>query len=121
MEKKDNRGLLRLLSTLLLSLVLLGFYYFSMSFSFFPFVMFGYMIAEAVLVVVYICYNRAFSWRGVSEDMLPEEWDAEKKSRFLAECKERQRRSQWMLVAIISFLVTFICEALLLFLLPLVK
>ena len=121
MEKKDNRGLLRLLSTVLLSLVLLGVYYFSMSFSFFPFVMFGYMIAEAVLVVVYICYNRAFSWRGVSEDMLPEKWDAEKKSVFLAECKERQKRSQWMLVAIISFLVTFICEALLLFLLPLVK
>ena len=121
MEKKDNRGLLRLLGTLLLSLVLLGFYYFSMSFSFFPFVMFGYMIAEAVLVVMYVCYNRAFSWRGMSEDMLPEEWDAEKKSGFLAECKERQRRSQWMLVAIISFLVTFICEALLLFLLPLVK
>ena len=121
MEKKDNRGMLRLLSTVLLSIVLLAFYYFSMSFSFFPFVMFGYMIAEAALVITYIVYNRGFSWRGVSEDMLPEKWDAEKRSSFLTECREKQKRSQWMLVAIISFLVTFICEVLLLFLLPLVK
>ena len=121
MEKKDNKGLLRLLATLGLSLVLLGFYYFSMSFSFFPIVMFGYMIAEAALVITYIVYNRGFSWRGVTEDMLPEKWDADKRSRFLDECKQRQKNSQWMLVAIISFLVTFICEALLLFLLPLVS
>jgi hypothetical protein len=120
MEKKDNRGIVRLLSTLALSLVLLGFYYYSLSFSFFPFVMFGYMIAETAFIIVYLFYNRGFSRKGITEDMLPDEWDADKKREYIQDGKDRLKKSQWMLVIIISFLVTFICEAVINFLLPLV-
>ena len=118
MEKKDKSLLWRLLGTVLLSLVLLGFYYFSLNFSFFPIVMIGYMVSLAALSLIYIIYNRAMSRNGVTEDMLPVEWDIEKKREFIEDGKRRLRRSRWILVAIISFIITFVVEALVLFVAP---
>ena len=120
MDKKDKGSILRLVGTLLLSLALLAFYYFSLNFTFFPFVMWGYMIALAVVSLAYVIYNRGMSRKGVSEDMLPDEWDADRKREYVEDGKNRLGRSRWMLSFIIAFVVTFATEAILLFFVPLV-
>ena len=83
MVKKGKNLLWHLVITVVLSLVLLAFYYFSLNFSFFPFVMWGYMIALAALALAYIIYNRGMSRKGITEDMLPDEWDADKKREYI--------------------------------------
>ena len=119
MEKNDKSKLRHFVLATVLSLALLAFYYFSMNFRFFPIVMFGYMIALAVLAFAYVIYNRAMSRKGITEDMLPVEWDIEKKREFIEDGKRRLDRSRWMLVCIIALIVTFVAEAVTLFLLPL--
>ncbi len=120
MVKKERNFLWRFVITLVLSLALLAFYYISLNFSFFPFVMWGYMLALAGLTLTYIIYNRGMSRKGITEDMLPDEWDADKKREFIESGINRLKRSRWMLMLIIAFLVTFAVEAITLFLLPLI-
>jgi uncharacterized membrane protein len=77
------------------------------------------MVALAVLAFIYIVYNRAFSRKGVTEEMLPPEWDVEKKREFIEDGKRRLAKSKWMLMGIIALIVTFVVEAVTLFLIPL--
>lgn len=105
--------------TVVSSALALGFYYFAINFRFFPIVMWGYMIALAVLALTYVIYNRGMSRRGVTEEMLPDEWDYDKKREFIEDGERRLSRSRWMLVPIIAFTVTLMCEAVLLFVTPL--
>lgn len=118
-DKKSNEKIWRVVLTAILSVVLLAFYYFSLSFNFFPFVMWGYMSALAVLTLTYIIYNRAMSRNGVTVEMLPDEWSEEKKTEFVEDGKRRLKRSGWMLMFIIAFVITFAVEAVTLFVFPL--
>ena len=113
--KKQN--IIRLALTVALAVVLLVVYRISLSFSFFPIVMWGYMIILTVLVIVYIFYNRGFSRRGITVDMLPDEWDEERKEQFVKSAERRQEGSKWMLMVIVAFLVTFLFDAIELFIL----
>ena len=117
-EKKDKvkrKKLVQLLLTVVLTAVFLAVYRVSLNFNFFPIVMWTYMIALTVLVIVYIFYNKGFSQKGLTVDMLPESWEAERKANFVRQAQERQRKSKWMLILIIAFLVTFLVDAIDLF------
>jgi hypothetical protein len=72
-------------------------------------------------VLVYIFYNRGFSRKGVTADMLPDEWSEERKTEFIRSGEKRLERSKWILVFIISLLFTFIIEAIILFAVPFIK
>ena len=128
-KKLDKKGLVYLFSTVGLSAFFCAFYYCSMEISsrnielyyFFPSVMFIYMATLTVLVFAYIIYNRGFSRKGITVDMLPSEWSEEKKNEFVESGKKRLQRSKWLLIFIISLLFTFIAEAFALFVLPMIK
>ena len=117
--KVGSQKILTAIATAVLSVVLVAIYYFSLAFEFFPIVMWGYMIALAVLALTYVIYNRGFSRKGVTEEMLPDEWSPEEKTLFIRDGERRLRRSKWMLVLIVAFFVTFAVEAWLLFVNPL--
>ena len=117
-KAKDKRNIARILITVALSVVLLVFYRVSLDYEFFPYVMWGYMIALAVLVLVYILYNRGFSRKGITVDMLPDEWSEERKTEFVLSAKKRMDRSRWMLMLAMGFLVTFMFDAIELFVFP---
>lgn len=78
-------------------------------------VMIAYFLIFAVLLVVYLAYNRGFVNKDVTEEMLPADWSNEKKQTFLAAEKARAEKSRWMLTVIIPFVFVFMCEALYLF------
>ena len=125
----DKRKRTYIFSTVGLSAFFCTFYYFTMEVSardprfayFFPVVMFAYMATLTVLVLVYIFYNRGFSRKGVTADMLPNEWSEERKTDFIRDGEKRLERSKWILVFIISLLFTFIVEAIILFAVPFIK
>lgn len=128
-KKLDKKKLVRLFSTVGLSAFFCAFYYCSMEISsrsielyyFFPAVMFIYMAVLAILVLAYIIYNRGFSRKGVTVDMLPPEWSEEKKLQFVESGRIRLEKSKWLLIFIISFMFTFIVEAFALFVIPMLK
>ena len=78
-------------------------------------VMIAYCLIFAVLLIVYLAYNRGFVNKDVTEEMLPAEWSDEKKQAFLAAERVRAEKSRWMLTVIIPFVFVFMCEALYLF------
>lgn len=80
-----------------------------------PVVMAVFMVAFAGLLVGYLAYNRGFVNKDVTVDMLPKDWDEEKKTAFVEGNKRRAEKSRWMLVLIIPFVVVFMAEALYLF------
>ena len=116
-KKKRNGKLFWGIITAVVSLIIIVFYRVCLSFEIFPYVMWGYMIALTALIVVYIVYNRGFTRRGVEVDMLPDDWDEDRRARFVESGKQRLRRSKWMLTLIIGFLLTFLLDALELFVL----
>ena len=128
-KKLDKKKLIYLFSTVGLSAFFCAFYYSSIEISsrnqelryFFPAVIFIYTAVLTVLSFVYIVYNRGFSRKGVTVDMLPDEWSEEKKLEFVENGKLRLERSKWMLVLIISLSFTFIVEVFIFFVLPMIK
>ena len=72
----------------------------------------GYMAAATVLIFTYVIYNRGFSRRGLTEEMLPDTMSAEEKKEFIESGKRRMKRSSWMLIPIIALLLTFLLEIL---------
>ena len=117
-EKTSKKNVITLCATVGVALLLLAFYYFSMNFEFFRFVMWGYMIALAALVIAYIIYNKGMYLKGVTEEMLPDEMSLEEKRALIDGAKRRLERSKWMIMLIIGFISTFAVEAVLLFVLP---
>lgn len=117
-EKLSKKSVVTLCATVGMALLLLAFYYFSMNFEFFRFVMWGYMIALAALVIAYIIYNKGMYLKGVTEEMLPDEMSIEEKRALIDGAKRRLERSKWMIMLIIGFISTFAVEAVLLFVLP---
>lgn len=120
-EKPSKKNVITLCATVVVALLLLAFYYFSMNFEFFRFVMWGYMIALAALVIAYIIYNKGMYLKGVTEEMLPDEMSLEEKRALIDGAKRRLERSKWMIMLIIGFIFTFAVEAVLLFVLPWVE
>ena len=78
-------------------------------------VMVAYMAAFGILLSAYIIYNRAFSRKNVTPEMLPDHWSADEKQSFIRDGEERVKKSEWMLMIIIPLLVTFAAEAMYLF------
>ena len=79
-------------------------------------VMIVYMTLATVLALAYVIYNKGFSKKNITADMLPADWSEEKKIEFIRKNAEREKRSKWMLLLIIPFAFVFIIEVLYLFL-----
>lgn len=106
----------RLLLTLVINTaVIFAIYRIAIGFEWFPVVMWVYLIATAGLAIGYTVYNRGFSRRGITADMLPDAMSAEEKCEFVADGERRARRSKWMLTLLIPLILTFAYDLLELF------
>ena len=61
--------------------------------------------------LAYLIYNRFFYRNDITHEQLPQDWSAEKKIAFLEDAKNRQNRSKWMLTIIFPLVVTFLIDA----------
>ena len=106
---------MRLLVTVVLTFILLFLYYGCVAIGMAQAVMIAYFVVFAALIITYLAYNRGFVNKDVTVDMLPADWDEEKKQAFLEANRRRAERSRWMVMVIIPFVIVFMCEALYLF------
>ncbi len=119
-EKKQLSGeSVRLATSLVINSVLLLFVYYGAMAINIPIiastVTIAYMVILGGFLIAYVAYNRAFSRKGITPDMLPDSWSQEQKQNYIDDGERRIKRSRWMLAVIIPFLVTFIADALYLF------
>ncbi len=75
----------------------------------------AYMAIFGASLVVYIIYNRAFTRKNITYEMLPDVWSAEQKTAYILDGQERLKRSEWLMYIIIPFLVPIGIDALYLF------
>ena len=116
----DKKSRNRMLAIIGLTLLFMAVYFTAVSLPYeLRYVSYGlmvlYMAALAVFAIVYICYNFAFTRKGITAEMLPDTWSEEKKQEFIQKGKDREQKSRWMLMIIFPLVVTFIAEALYLF------
>ncbi len=117
--KKESKRTLILLASLILScIVVYGLYRFLISTVNPVAVLISYMAVATVVIFWYVIYNRGFSRKGITPEMLPASWDEEKKTAFIEDGKIRLRKSKTLLILVIAFIFTFALEAFELFALP---
>ena len=80
-----------------------------------------FWVAFATLLIIYVVYNRAFSRKNVTVDMLPSSWTKEAKEEYVEDGKRRLEKSKWMLAVIIPLMVPIALDALLIYTLPLIQ
>ena len=102
--------LLLILNTLLALLVYFG----CVGLGFAP-IFFIYVGLAAVLLVVYVIYNRGFVLKGATPEMLSDELSPVEKQAMLDEAALRLRDSRWLLTIIIPLVLTMLVDAIYLF------
>ena len=117
--KKESKRTLILLASLILScIVVYGLYRFLIATVNPEAVLIAYMAVSTVVIFWYVIYNRGFSRKGITPEMLPASWDEEKKTAFIEDGRIRLRKSKPLLILVIAFIFTFALEAFELFALP---
>ena len=124
-KKIDSRtafvNLARILALVAVTAMIFCVYRFLMSYYFFEIVLGIYIGIASALVLAYVIYNRGFSRRGLTADMLPDTWSEEKKREFIADGEKRLSRSRPILFLIFAFFFTFVVDILELYALPLIQ
>jgi len=81
----------------------------------------AYMTVTTVLLLGYLIYNRGFSRRAVTEEMLPADWSEEKKRKFIDSAKARFKRSRWLLMILCALFLVFVIDAIDIIIIPMIK
>ena len=84
-------------------------------------VYYAYWIVFAGFLIGYVAYNRAFTRKGITPEMLPDSWSDEQKQEYVDDGARRQEKSKWMLSVIIPLLVTIAADAIYLFTWPMIQ
>ena len=117
-KKVDPKAFATLGLLVLVTLAVFLFYRVTMEYPIFEIVMIAYMVISVAFVVAYLIYNRGMTRRGVTVDMLPDDWSEEQKQEFVEDGIRRQKKSKWMILPIFAFLFTFAVDAVELFVIP---
>ncbi len=120
-KKTLMTGLYRILALIAVTAIIFCLYRFLIGYYFFEITLGIYMGVAAALVLAYVIYNRGFSRRGVTEDMLPDDWDEDKKKEFIEDGERRLKRSRPILFLIFAFFFTFVMDILELYALPIIQ
>ena len=97
------------------TILIFGFYRLMLNFYYFELVMGVYLALTAVATFSYVIYNRGFTRRNITPEMLPDEWTEEQKTAYIADGVERMQKSKWMLTIIFPLVLTFMFDCIELF------
>ena len=82
------------------------------------FIIYGVVLAG--FSFTYVIYNRGFSRRRVTYEMLPMDWSEEEKTEFIEDGKRRMKKSKWMLTVIIPLVAIYAYEVIDIYIVPLI-
>lgn len=74
-------------------------------------VMIGYAALLVGFTMAYLIYNRFLYRKGLTKADLNPEWTEEQKEAFLADGEARLEKSKWMMVIILPLVLTFLFDA----------
>ena len=77
-----------------------------------------YSVLATVSTLTYVIYNRGFSRRGLTPEMLPDTMSEEEKQEFIEDGEQRLRRSRPLLMVVLAFAFTCVAELVELIALP---
>lgn len=118
-EKKISSYAVGMLLVLVaVTAVVFAVYRFFLQTPYFVTVLVIYMVLCAVSVLSYVIYNRGFSRKGITADMLPDSWSEEQKTEFVEDGERRRKKSRWMLIPMFAFIFTFAVDMIELWVLP---
>ncbi len=120
-KKLSRRDIAKLLAMIITTAVVFVFYRFMLDQPYFDVVFWGYLVAATALIIGYVIYNRGFSRKGITEDMLPDTWSDEEKQSFIEDGERRLRKSRILIIPIFALLFTFAVDLLELFTLPIIQ
>lgn len=80
-----------------------------------------YMVVAAIAIFSYVIYNRGFSRKGLTPEMLPDTMTAEEKQEFIADGERKLKKSRPLLMVIFAFAFTFVYDAIELIAIPFIK
>ena len=70
-----------------------------------------YAVIAAASVIGYVIYNRGFSRKGITREMLPDTMSEDEKTAFIEDAKRRSEKSRWLLIVAFAFIFTFAFDA----------
>lgn len=97
------------------SILAYGLYVILTQFPFFKTVMLVYAILLGGFSCGYVFYNRGFSRKNITPEMLSPDWTDEQKHEFIEDGKRRLENSKWCLTIIFPLIVTFFIDMVYLF------
>ena len=115
-EREARQLMLMLLGN---SALILTVYFVLNNLKFWP-IFFIYMGISAVLILIYVIYNKGFVYKDATPEMLPNTMTPEQKETVLGEAKARLRKSRWMLTVLVPIILTFMADIIYLFLIPMI-
>ena len=120
-EKKSvsKTALLLLFALIGTTVVSLTVYRFLMRGPYFRIALIVYLVLGTVSALGYVLYNRGFSRKDLTADMLPADWSDEKKTSFLEDGERRMKRSRWVLILAFAIFATLAVDIIELYVLPL--
>ncbi len=105
----------RMILLLANSAILMSVYFYAASLGF-P-IYYIYFALGGILGLVYVIYNKGFSGKNITPEMLPDHMTPEQKQAFIEDSKRRLRSSRWMLTILVPILFTFAADLFYLFVL----
>lgn len=113
-----KRKLKDLMIIVIVTVLLLGVYYYFVQMWEFQMIFGVYMAAWVISFMAYWMYNRGFSRKDVTPEMLPKEWSDERKQQFIDDGIRRMQKSRWLLYIIIPLCFVFMAEIIMTYIWP---
>ena len=113
-KQKNKKYMLLLVAN---TILLVSLYMYLVRTPYMMIALWGYLVLTIGFLSAYIIYNRGFSRKGVTRDMLPDTMTNAEKDEFIADGVRRMERSKWMLTVIFPLVMTFCVDLFVLYIL----
>ena len=121
-KKRATYGnIMRLLCLIATTMAVFCIYRFFIDKYYFNYVLAVYIGIATVAIFSYVIYNRGFSRKGLTPEMLPDTMSKEEKEEFIEDGKRRLRKSRPLLILVFAFVFTFLFDLMEITVLPLFK
>jgi hypothetical protein len=116
-KQKFQKNKKYMLALVVNTVVIASVYMYTVKQPYFMAVLWTYLALTVGFSSAYIIYNRAFSRKGVTPEMLPDTMTELEKSEWIADGERRMEKSKWMLTVIFPLIMTFCLDLFILYVL----
>ena len=117
-KKRAIANAVRMIALICTTALVFSVYRFLITKYYFEYVLVAYTLITAAATLTYVIYNRGFSRKGITPEMLPDSMTKEEKEEFIADGERRIRKSRPLFIVVFAFAFTFVYDIIELFAIP---